>query len=236
MPFLAFPLLIEEGWEGSDNIVTAPELFSRLFQKTVDEFHMTVYHPLRRPVHIRSAEKLESGTHADHDAVVQMRFQPVHELFLLRSTQGNPDDFRAVLFNHRGNTGIVEFTNAAERQLNELHIGHIRIYLRQLFLQTVEHRLLRPEEDHPVFARAHNVLENLASRILWQAFAVNPPDVEGHETAVAGREQAAVDYCEVILVSVGDIHNDPVGRAHIVRTRLIQPPSNRRVNFGGVNK
>ena len=110
-----------------------------------------------------------------------------------------------------------------ERELDEFHAGHVGVELGEVFLQRVEDGLLCTEEDHPVTAARHDVEEYLAPAVLAVFLAVYHADVEWDIRAVADGEHSAVDHLEILGEAVGDVHDDPVGNADVVRTLPWQP-------------
>lgn len=92
----------------------------------------------------------------------------------------------------------------------------------------------RAHEEHPVFPRAHNVLKDLCTTVLLIALAINPSQVERHETAVADGEHASIDHCTIggVALHGGDDH--AVGHAHVARLSGLDLSSNGTMNLATV--
>lgn len=217
------PFAVEEAREGAHDVEAAAELLARFRAQTVDELEMVTDHPAGGAAGVDAAEELECGAYGYHDAAAQMGLEPRHEIFLLRSAQGHPDDVSAVGLDHAGDSGVVEVLDTAEGKFDELHAGYIGIDGGEVFLQSVQNILLGTEEDHAVAPAPDNISENLAPAVLAIVCAVDPADIERHITAVADGEHASVDHIEIMLLSVGGIENDTVGHADIVGSGALQP-------------
>lgn len=213
------PFAIEQPREGADYVEAAFELFAGFLADAVNELQVVADHPLGCALGVdAAAEELEGGSHAEHYAVVKMRFQPGHEFFLLGGSEGNPNNVGTIFLDHAGYCRIVEVFNVAKRQFYEFHVGNVGVGGQQVLLQAVESGLLGAEKYHAVFARGNDVMKNLAAAVLAYVHAVDPFEVEGHVAAVADGEHAAVDHLQIIGLAVGDVENNAVGHADIVRT------------------
>lgn len=201
-------------------MIAAAELLLRVAAQTVDELQMIVNHPLGGALLADAAEELESRAHRNHHATIEMGLEPRHEELLLRSAERDPDNFRLILLDHAGDGLIIKILHITERKFDKLHVLHIRIVSDEIALQRIKNILLSAQENHPIFARGYDVVENLASAVLLIPDAIKKTDIERHITAVADREHTSVHDSEVIVMSVGGVENYPVSYADVVGARF----------------
>lgn len=219
---LAPTLLPQQAGQRAEDPGTAHELLAGLLEDPVDEFQMAADHPPGSPRDLRSAEKLEGGAHGDHDTAMQVRFQTAHEDLLFGSSEGHPDDVGAVGFHHAGNLRVIELPDLAERQLDELHLRHIGVFMDEILFEAVENGLRGSHEDHAILAAADDVHEDLTAAILFETPPVDPSDVERDVAAVADGEHAAVDNLEIFGIPVCGIEDHTVGHTDVVGLVFLQ--------------
>lgn len=218
----ATALLPEQPRQRTEDPGAARKLLAGLLEDPVDELQVATDHPLGRPRDFGSAEELEGGPDGDHDATVQVGLQPTHEDLLLGGSEGHPNDVGTIGLHHAGNLRVVELLNLTERQLNELHLRHIGIFMDQVLLETVENGLRGPHEDHPILAAADDVHEDLTAAVLLETLSVDPSDVERNVAAVADGEHAAVYDLEIFGIPVCGIEDHAVGHTDVVGFVFLQ--------------
>lgn len=219
---LAPTLLPQQAGQRAEDPGTAHELLAGLLEDPVDEFQMAADHPPGSPRDLRSAEKLEGGAHGDHDTAMQVRFQAAHEDLLFGSSEGHPDDVGAVGFHHAGNLRVIELPDLAERQLDELHLRHIGVFMDEILFEAVENGLRGSHEDHAILAAADDVHEDLTAAVLLETLSIDPSDVERHVTAVADGEHTAIYDLEIFGILVCGIEDHAVGHTDVVGFVFLQ--------------
>lgn len=218
----ATALLPEQPRQRTEDPGAARKLLAGLLEDPVDELQMATNHPLGCPRDFGSAEELEGGPDGDHDTAVQIGLQPAHEDLLLGGSEGHPDDVGTIGLHHAGNLRVVELLNLAERQLNELHLRHIGIFMDQILLESVENGLRGSHEDHPILATADDVHEDLTAAVLLETLSIDPSDVERHVTAVADGEHTAIYDLEIFGILVCGIEDHAVGHTDVVGFVFLQ--------------
>ena len=218
----ATALLPKQPRQRAENPGAARKLFAGLLEDPVDELQMAADHPLGCTRDFSPAEELEGSPDGDHDTAMQIGLQPAHEDLLLGSSECHPDDVGTVGLHHAGNLRVVELLNLAERQLNELHLHHIGVFLDQVLLESVENGLRGSHEDHPILAAADDVHEDLTAAVLLETLSVDPSDVERYVAAVADGEHAAIDNLEIFGIPVCGIEDHSVGHTDVVGLVFLQ--------------
>ena len=173
-------------------------------------------HPLRCTSGIYTTEEIERSSYGNQYAAIEVGLEQRHKYLLLGSAQGNPYDIGAVVVEHRTNRGIVELFYLAERKFVKCHLLHSWVHLYKILLQCVKCALIGAKKRHAVFLFAYNILEDIASAILFVSFAVNQAQIEWHITAVTNGKHAIIDYFLIGCVAIDSIEYHAVGHTNIV--------------------
>ena len=163
----------------------------------------------------QAAVEVEGCAYGYLHSLLEVWLQTLHELFLLGSTKGYPNDVGTVLFNHLGNAGIVKLFDGAEWQFLECHALYTGVLLCKVLLQGIKYILFCAQEYHAMFAGTHDVYEIVATTIVGALVAVYPLYKLGHPAAVADGEDAAIDGGAVFFVAVYHGEYVAVGNAYI---------------------
>lgn len=168
------------------------------------------------------AVEVEDGADADHDAVLEVGAQLLHEALLLRGAEGDPDDVGTVAVEFCGDGGVVKVFDGAVGQGAVEHVGGGGVPAADGVPQVAEGGFVRAEEGHAVGAAADEVSEDVGAAALLSLDAVDAFEVEGDPAAVADGEEGFVDGGAVVGVAVDLGEDVAVGDADVVGPGLRQ--------------
>lgn len=159
-----------------------------------------------------AAVEIENGADAEHYTTAEVRAEPLHELLLLGSTEGNPNDIHPLLLQSGGNSGIVEILHSAEGERCERHVGHGRIPGGNGSAKVSEGSIVRAEESHAVLPCADDIAEDLSATVLLTLNTVESLEVERNPPTVADREQRFVHRSAIVGILM--YHGEDVAIYH----------------------
>ena len=115
--FLYSCLFVEDGGQRGDNVPATSDLFLGFFEYAVHELEMHPAHPLGATLRsvAQAAVEVEGCADGNHNALLEMWLQTVHEYLLLGCSQSYPYDVGSVALYLLGYAGIVELVDGAER-------------------------------------------------------------------------------------------------------------------------
>lgn len=162
-----------------------------------------------------AAVEIEDGADAEHYTTAEVRAEALHELLLLGSTKGNPNDIHPLLLQSGCDGGIVEILHSAEGERSERHVDHGRVPGGNGGSKVCESSIVRAEESHAVLPCTDDIAEDLGATVLLTLNTIEALEVERNPPTVADREQRFVHRSAIVGILMDHGQDVAVGHTDV---------------------
>ena len=221
------------GRECGDNLPAAAELLAGLGEEAPGEFEMQADEKGGSAADVAAVE-IEDGADAEHDAAAEVRAEALHELLLLGSAEGYPDDVYPLLLQCGGDGGVVKILHSAERERSERHICHGGIPGRDGSAKVGEGGIICAEEGHAVLPCTDDIAEDLGAAVLLPLDAIKSLEIKGNPAAIADGEEGFAHGGAVGGIAVHHGEDIAIRHADVGGTILRQSLADAGMNGSGV--
>ena len=162
-----------------------------------------------------TAVEIEDCADTEHHTTAEVRAEALHELLLLGSTEGNPNNIHPLLLQSGSDSGIVEILHSAEGERSKRHVGHGRIPGGNGGSKVRESGIIRAEESHTVLPCTDDIAEDLSATVLLTLNTIESLEVERNPPTVADGEQRFVHRGAIVGILMDHGQDVAVGHADI---------------------